>query len=449
MYGAPQMTGTAVGRIAGSTSASIASSVEAMVRRGDLAPGTALPTIRKLADTLQVSTVTVADAYRTLRLRGLVRTDGRRGTTVADRPSVLTRWSPTLPPAGQHNLVDGNPDPELLPPLGPMLARADARPTLYGEPRKLPELESTVLEQLRSDGMSIDRIAIVGGAIDGIGQVLDAQLAPGDRVAVEDPTFPPLFDLLAIRGLEHIPVPLDENGPIPDVLEQILDRTVKAVVITSRAQNPTGALVDAKRSRRLRTILRSRPDLLVIEDDTGGTAVSEPLWSVIDPRQPRWAFIRSYSMVLGPDLRTGVVAADEETLARVEGRHLAGTGWVSHILQRLTWMLLTDRSTLDRIDEARRTYDVRRTFLIQRLAARGIHSSSRAGFNVWVEVPKEAAIVTALQARGWWVAAGEPFRLSSPPAIRITASRLSEEETEAFVDELADVMRGDFRAYAG
>jgi DNA-binding transcriptional MocR family regulator len=91
-----------------------------------------------------------------------------------------------------------------------------------------------VLDQLRSDGIAVDRIAVVGGAIDGIGQVLDAHLSPGDRVAVEDPSFPPLFDVLAIRGLEPAPVALDESGPVPDALEQALDRTVSAVVMTSR-----------------------------------------------------------------------------------------------------------------------------------------------------------------------------------------------------------------------
>jgi DNA-binding transcriptional MocR family regulator len=443
------MSGVSSRRITGSTSASIAASIEAMVREGKLPPGEPLPTIRGLAGTLKVSTVTVADAYRTLRLRGLIRTDGRRGTTVADRPPIATGWSPTIPPADQHNLVDGNPDPDLLPRLGPMLARAGERSAMYGEPRKLPELEEVVLAQLRSDGVPADRIAVTGGAVDGIGQVLDAHLSPGDRVAVEDPTFPPLFDLLAIRGLRSVPIEIDETGPVPSSVEQVLEGTVEAIVITSRAQNPTGALIDTQRSRQLRAILRHHPELLVIEDDTGGMVASEPLSSVIDPRQARWAFVRSFSMVLGPDLRTGFVAADEETLARVDGRHVAGTGWVSHILQRVTSMLLNDRPTLDRIRQARRIYDARRISLVDRLATRGIHSSSRSGFNVWVQVPKEAPVVAALQARGWWVAAGEPFRLASPPGIRITASRLADDEADAFADELDSVMRVRTRMYGG
>jgi DNA-binding transcriptional MocR family regulator len=126
--------------ITGSTSAAIASSVEAGVRGGRLPPGTSLPTIRDLADELKVSTATVADAYRTLRQRGVIRTYGRRGTRVAELPPLATTWVPAPPAPGLHNLADGNPDPKLLPPLGRLLAKAGAEHMLYGDPPKLPEL---------------------------------------------------------------------------------------------------------------------------------------------------------------------------------------------------------------------------------------------------------------------------------------------------------------------
>jgi DNA-binding transcriptional MocR family regulator len=434
--------------ITGSTSASIAASVEEGVRAGLLAPGTSLPTVRALAVTLTVSTATVADAYRALRLRGIVRTHGRRGTTVADRPPLATGWSPAPPPPGLHNLVDGNPDSKLLPPLGRMLAKAGEH-ALYGDPRKLPELVRVVLKQLRADGVPATDIAVVGGAIDAIGRVLDAHLTPGDVVGVEDPTFPPLFDLLGALGLVPEPIAVDANGPIPDALGAALSRGIDAVVVSSRAQNPTGALVDAERSEELRRILKRSPKVLVIEDDTGGLVVEEALTTVIDTSRSRWAFVRSFSMMFGPDLRTGILAADDVTLSRVEGRQRVGTGWVSHILQRLSWMLLTDDATTARVHKARRVYSSRRQTLVAALAARGIDTPSLSGFHVWVPVPQETGTVAALQAAGWAVAAGEPFRLKSSPGIRLTASRLSAEDASAFADALAHALRSRTRTYGG
>jgi DNA-binding transcriptional MocR family regulator len=435
--------------ITGSTSAAIAASVETGIRGGTLPPGTSLPTIRALADQLRVSTATVADAYRTLRQRGVVRTYGRRGTRIAELPPLATSWVPAPPTPGLRNLADGNPDPKLLPPLGRLLAKAGAEHALYGDPPKVPELVEVAREQLRSDGIDAGDIVVLGGAVDGIGRVLDAHLSPGDRVGVEDPTFPPLFHMLGSLGLVPEPMALDDSGPVPGRLDAILARGVRAVVITPRAQNPTGALIDLDRARALRTVLRKYPDILTVEDDTGGVATEDPLASISDSSRSRWAFLRSFSMLLGPDIRTAVVAGDDVTLSRVEGHQLVNRGWVSHILQRLAWLLLTDDSTRARLQEARQTYTYRRDSLVEALSAAGIVSPSTSGFNVWIPVPQEGATVSALQAAGWAVAAGEPFRLRSGPGIRVTAARLQPKDARAFADDLSAALRARVRTYSG
>src|SRR5438067_6480930 len=119
-------------RIRGSSASGIAASVEEGVRGGALRPGTQLPTVRALAARLRVSPMTVASAYRDLRTRGLVVGEGRRGTRVATRPPLPTA-PPTPLPAGVHDLASGNPDPQLLPRLGPYLAALEPAATLYGE----------------------------------------------------------------------------------------------------------------------------------------------------------------------------------------------------------------------------------------------------------------------------------------------------------------------------
>lgn len=60
----------------------VRSQVVALVRSGDLAPGTRLPTVRRLADDLGIAANTVARAYRELERAGVVETRGRSGTFV-------------------------------------------------------------------------------------------------------------------------------------------------------------------------------------------------------------------------------------------------------------------------------------------------------------------------------------------------------------------------------
>ena len=52
---------------------------------GQLKPGDRLPTVRSLADELEIAPGTVARAYGELEKRGAIRTDGARGTTIAER----------------------------------------------------------------------------------------------------------------------------------------------------------------------------------------------------------------------------------------------------------------------------------------------------------------------------------------------------------------------------
>ena len=59
--------------------------IRAAIQRGDLAPGTPLPTVRQLADDLNVAPNTVARAYADLQNDGWVLSEGRRGTRVAER----------------------------------------------------------------------------------------------------------------------------------------------------------------------------------------------------------------------------------------------------------------------------------------------------------------------------------------------------------------------------
>ncbi len=53
------------------------------IRSGALPPGTRLPTVRRLAEDLNLAPNTVARAYRELEGAGLIETAGRRGTIVS------------------------------------------------------------------------------------------------------------------------------------------------------------------------------------------------------------------------------------------------------------------------------------------------------------------------------------------------------------------------------
>lgn len=399
--------------------------------------------MRELAGVLGVNPNTVAAAYRTLRERGVIETDGRRGSRVRARPATAPRDGLRMVvPEGVRGIASGNPDVRLLPALDAALAgaarRYAAEPTLYGQDPVVPELANLARAGFDADGVPAGEVAVTSGALDGIERVLAAHLRPGDAVAVEDPGWGSVLDLVPALGLRVVPVALDDDGPVPGSVERALAQGARALLVTARAQNPTGAVVSAERATELRAVLAGYPEVLVMDDDHGHGIVDLPL-NPLGGVTRHWALIRSTAKGYGPDLRLAVLTGDGVTLDRVRGRQRLGPGWVSRLLQ-YTVVELWKAGAVDHAAVAR-SYGERRDALVEALARRGVRAQGRSGMNVWVPVTDETAVVTRLLGAGWAVAPGARFRVESGPAVRMTMSPLSLADVPGLADAVASAVR--------
>ncbi|MFJ4931184.1 aminotransferase class I/II-fold pyridoxal phosphate-dependent enzyme [Streptomyces sp. NPDC088736] len=429
-------------RIEGRRAADISASVERAVGAGALEPGQALPPMRELAARLGVNPNTVAAAYRVLRERGVIETDGRRGSRIRSKPVTTGReYIRVEVPDGVRNLVDGNPDRALLPALteafAASAARSDRDPVLYGDDAVEPELWRLARADLDADGVPDGPVVVTSGSLDGIERVLAAHLKPGDAVAVEDPGWGSVFDLAPALGLRTVPVRVDDEGPLPDDVRQALEAGARALIVTARAQNPTGAAVTAPRARALRTVLARYPRTLLVEDDHGHRIVDLPLHPLAGVTH-HWALVRSVAKAYGPDLRLAVLTGDAVTMDRVHGRQRLGPGWVSRLLQRAVAQLWAS-GAVD-VTAVAGAYGRRRDALITALAERGVGAHGRSGMNVWVPVPDETGAVARLLHAGWAVAPGARFRMSAPPGIRITVSTLTADDIGPLADAVASAV---------
>lgn len=395
--------------------------------------------MRELATGLGVNPNTVAAAYRTLRERGVIETSGRRGSRVRPRPASTARGSIRVDaPPGVRDLSTGNPDPALLPALHDALAaaalRAERRPGLYGQAPVDEEFARRARAALDADGVPAGPVAVTSGSLDAVERVLAAHLRPGDAVAVEDPGWGSLLDLVPALGLRPVPVSVDDDGPLVEEVERALAAGARALIVTDRAQNPTGAVVTADRAGRLRAVLARFPGTLLIEDDHGHAIVAQPVRPLAGVTD-HWAFIRSTAKAYGPDLRVAFLTGDAITVDRVTGRQGLGPGWVSRLLQHAV-VHLWESGAVDPLAVAQ-SYGQRRDAVVRALAGHGIEAHGRSGMNVWVPVPDETGAVARLLHAGWAVAPGARFRMSAPPGVRITVSTLAMDEIGAVADAVA------------
>lgn len=428
------------------SAAGIAAAVSRLIKSGELPPGTRLPTVRVLAKELGTSPTTVSEAWRSLVRVGSVRTSGRNGSFVADgqrggRPERFWRIARA---AGEFplDLSAGVPDPALLPPLHEVLARVGGGPRLSGylDPPVLPELERRVRAGWRDVGEP-ESVTVVDGSLDAADRVLTGLLRLGDRVLVENPTFPPFLDLLEVIGAQPVPVAIDGEGMRPDALRAALGRgDAAAVLLQPRAHNPTGASMGRARAAALADVLRAAPSCVVVEDDhAGDIAVAEPV-SLATHLPERTLLIRSFSKSYGPDLRLAAVGGPAELLEPVIARRNLGPAWSSRLLQRLLAEMLADDRCAAAVAHARTVYAQRRQALVDALARRGVPVLARDGFNLWVPVAHERDALVLLATQGIGAAPGQPF-LAAPVGghhLRVTTAVLAVEHADEVAGVLAE-----------
>ncbi|MGI4832726.1 MAG: aminotransferase class I/II-fold pyridoxal phosphate-dependent enzyme, partial [Janthinobacterium lividum] len=423
--------------------ADIYRAIEQAASTGSLAAGAQLPTVRALADALGVNKNTIAAAYKALLENGVILTDGRRGSVVARRHHERPTFGP--PHLLANDIValhDGNPDPAFLPTRPELLAAFTALdlvpPRLYGEAHNVPALLEWAHAAFAADGLLGAGIFVSGGALDALERALRAQLKPGDKVAVEDPGYFTVLALVRSLGLRPVPLASDADGIRPASLAAALAGGCRAVVFSTRVQNPTGAVTTALRAQALRPLAQQHPEVLFLDDDHSSMLklASYESWH---GEAARWLTIRSFSKFLGPDLRVAVSTGDAATLSKLDYAQATSMGWISSLLQSLVVQLLHNLQVCERIEVAGAAYRTRFAYLQAGLAALGLPAPGRAGLNLWLPLPEATTVVQGLLAKGWLVRPGTDFSLQNLPGIRLTTARLQPEQAEQLLAALREL----------
>lgn len=386
-----------------------------MIGSGDLRHGDRLPTVRALAGELAVSSSTVADAWKVLQHHGLIETARRNGTVVRAARTEMTGRFWRVPSTAGSSVLDlstGTPDTDLLPTMDTVLAglHTDIAITSYIDRPVLTELEDVLRSRWP---FAPDAMTVVDGCLDALDRLISALVGFGDTVVVEDPTFPPILDMLERAGARVIGVPLDEHGIELDALASALDERPSVAMLQPAAHNPTGRSMSVDRIESVATLFAERsPDTWIVEDHHAGDLIrSAPSLGTHLPG--RVVRIHSFSKSHGPDLRIAAVGGAADPIASLVDRRRLGPSWTSRLVQTILLTLLAD-SAVDRlVDHAIEVYAARQNTIRAGLATHGIDVHPAAGFNLWIPVANEQRAVLALALDGIGVAPGAPFRLDT------------------------------------
>ena len=289
----------------------IAKSIERDIASGLLKPGDRLPPQRKLAKHLSVTIGTVGRGYALAEKRGLINSEVGRGSFIAattldsDRDAsgkLIVDLGINLPP----DIPDNQPFENTINELG----RQRDLSKLFGA---LP-VEGLIHHRIAAANWLNRRIKcteadmlICTGTQSALISSLAAMTQPGDSVLVESLTFPGIITALKLLGLTPIPIPMDQQGIIPDEIPNVANQA-KAICINPTNHNPTTSTLDLERRSAIERI-SNQYGLWIVEDDTYGHLIESgpPTVSSLLPNQS--ILISSLSKSLAVGLRLAILRA--------------------------------------------------------------------------------------------------------------------------------------------
>ena len=206
----------------------------------------------------------------------------------------------------------------------------------YGTTIGYNALRKSLAERLESKGVAApvnpNHIAVTSGSQQLLFLASEVLLDPGDIVLVEDPTYFVYLGALEAIGARVIGVATDNDGLIPEALEQRLEELkaadeisrVKILYLLTYYQNPRGTSIPWSRREKIYEIVqRYTADsyIYILEDaayvDLRYDGPEIPLMKTLDPDNERIILAMTFSKGFSPGLRIGYGYLPEELVQPV------------------------------------------------------------------------------------------------------------------------------------
>lgn len=469
----------------------VATYIRAAILDGNLESGTRLPAIRKLAEGLGVSRITVENSYAHLEAEGLIAKRIGSGAYVlpVSRPkSTLTQPGEPSWPLWQQgplartktyqeryyngasgmgsqrkmiNFAGGIGAPDLFPisDLGRVIQRIIRRAGVdgltYSEPGGFLQLRQTIAQILSSQGLQAKAgdILITSGSQQALGIVVQLLLQAGDVVLTEAPTYTGALDLFRSLKLRPVSLAVDEEGMRVDRLEPLLQQYHPKLIYTiPNFHNPTGCCLSSPRRRQLLALARQY-NIPILEDDYVGDlryeGCARPSLKSLDP-DGNVIYVSTFSKMLMPDFRIGYLVAHGPVYKSLVSLKCLTDLATSNLMQRSLDAYLSVGSYQSFLRKSCRIYRKRRECMLNAMAAyfpaNIRYMVPQGGFFIWVTFPASISAESVLDEclqQGVSFAEGTSFYTNPKDgahAARFNFAYLSEDDIEEGIERVGRIL---------
>jgi len=293
----------------------IAKQLEQDIINGSLLPGTKLPPQRELADYLDVNLSTISKAFKVCELKGFLSASVGSGTFVSYdalsnaylledmTPKHLIEMGATLPDNVSY-------EPLLLQ-LKSMLQETDYEKWFgYGRAGESLWQKDAAIKLIRRGGFetSVDHILFANGGQNAIAATLASLCKPGDRIGVDEHTYPGLKTVAAMLSIQIVPIKAENYQMNPTYLEDTCkNENIKGIYVIPDYHNPTASYMSVENRKRIAEIAK-KYNQFVIEDASYHLLNNKPLPALASFAREQVIYIASLSKSLAPGLRLAYVS---------------------------------------------------------------------------------------------------------------------------------------------
>lgn len=411
--------------------------IRMQIDSGTLPAGTRLPASRDLAKQMDISRISVVNAYAELRAEGYLSAHAGRGTFVA-REARSGNHPPlrTLSPANQHHHDDtalpdsslrdmmrlarrpgvinfsyGAPPTEFFPiaqlreAINNVLERDGAGALSYEAPEGYAPLRAAVRDYVSALGIrcSAENVLITGGAQQALDLVVQALVSEGQTIVTSNPTFLGIIDIARARRIQTYGIPVDEDGIRLDMLENyLLENKPRLIYVQPTFQNPTGEVMPLHRRRQLLNMACDY-HIPIVED-----GVYQELRFEGDSLPPLRALdtnnlvlhVSAFTKMMLPGMRIGYVIANGTHFERLVRVKLAADISTSGLNQRAIHLLLERGVLAQQLVRNNRELLRRRNTAIaaakRHFPPGTVWNMPKGGLYLWVKLPRSGPTAAEL-----------------------------------------------------
>lgn len=293
----------------------LARQLEEDIVEGILLPGTKLPPQRELADYLDLNVSTISKAFKVCEMKGLLSASVGSGTFVSydavsnaylledTKPTHLIEMGATIP--------DNDSFEPLIHQLKSMLQEGDYEKWFgYGRAGESIWQKDAAVKLIRRGGFetTVDHILFANGGQNAIAATLASLCKPGDRIGVDEHTYPGLKTVAAMLSVQIVPIKSENDQLSPTAFEDACkNENIKGIYIILDYHNPMASIMTVENRKRIASVAR-KYNQFVMEDASYHLLNQSPLPAVASFAPEQVIYIASLSKSLAPGLRLAYVS---------------------------------------------------------------------------------------------------------------------------------------------